>query len=486
MGGAFLSGYSAFLKEWYDDDLGIVKQINEECDVITLFKKGVAEWAGKRAIIAVQLTRSDGVGAVKSSGKLPKAGTITGDDYILTCATLAARGLIDRKLMKAAPSKGRGAFLDAAKVQIEAMQETASNTADIWAVSGGPVKGYINEHKADNVTVGAFVPGGASNAGADVVWEYAGSFEPFKARGAANNNDPSSDDYKGVTAATTDTWIRVKLVQQDTYAEILPAGGGGVNMGIFVKAFSEVNGTVTMVTVSDAAGTSTTTAGVGAGFGIALELHQTQLTDAGLNKFGGISTGCMDEANGIFTNLSKATHYGIDRTTATGANGATQLQSTVFTVATAGGHARANIAPLRVVAMRARARNRLGKKVVKMDYQFCNEEQIANYMGVLTAVTQYINNNGNSKADALPDVDNATLNGKMLRTSQHVPKGLMLFLSMNTWKTYEYAPGSMIDEDGSIFCRVQDFNQLEMAWTWDYNILCHTPGANAVLCGISF
>lgn len=480
-GGAFLSGYEALLKEFYADG-GIAEQLNKETEVINLFKKGTGRWEGKRLVIPTHVSRNEGRGVVKNT-KLPNIGHQGFEDFVLTSKIMSIRGSIDRELMKAAPSEGAGAFISAVDAEIEGMKDDATDLADLYAVAGGPIKGYLNEHKASNATdAGAPIALGFLGPLADVTWEYSGDFSPFKPKGSANVNDPKSADYKGVTLAIPDTWVRVQLIRQDTYAEIVPAGGVATLTGIFVVGYDEDLCTLILKNVANAAGSSFTTATVADGYAIALQLHSTQLTDGAGNNFGGVTDDQLYEPYGIFSNLSTQNHFSQDRTSATGYK---VFQSTIFTQATAGAHARAALTVKRYQAVRDKARQAIGKKVASMETIFMSELQVQHYIGILTATVQYINNNGQSKADASPSDDNLAIGTRELRTARHIPRGMIIILSSKAWKLYERAPGSFINEDGSMFARVPGFNLLEMAWTWSYNVICRQPAANGILTGIS-
>lgn len=459
-GTANSAAYAAILKEAYDDSNGVNEQINNETEVLNLMKKSTMEWQGKKLIVPAHVGRNSGVENIAEGGKLPDPGHQEDVDFIITNKIMAGRGTVSRTLMKAAPSKGAGAFLSYMDGEIDRLKDDIVDQCDLRAVSGGLVKGYVNEHKADNATGGAFVPGGASNAGADVTWEYAGEFDPFRA----------------IVAANTNSWVRVRLFRQDTLAEILPTGGAAVTRAIFVKGFDEEAGTIVMVGVADAAGSSFTTAAVGTGHAISIELHPTQLTDGAGNKFGTVVSVALQQS-GIFTNLSTASHWTVDRTTATGFP---VLQSKVLTQAVAGAHARATISVKRMQALldRIHLASKSNPELVLM-----HPLQRQSYVGILTATTQWQTRGKGETGDASPT--EITFAGKPIRTARHVPRGMVIFLTGKTWELCEYAKGSFIDEDGNILSRVADHDAMEFAYTWEYNTFCRRPNANGILVGVT-
>lgn len=482
-GAAVFSAYLKAMKEWYGLNEGLIRQYNDTTEVLDIVKKATVEWHGKEWVIAIDVERHGGSGWVGPNGQLPDAGHAEPQELRGTSGTYAVRGQIDRKLMKAAPKVGLGSFIKALDFQYEKMREQAATDLDAAALWGGLTKGYINEHKASDATNGGVVLQAdiLGTVAGGVVWEWSGTFDYFKPRGLANDPNPASKNYKGLTLADHGTWIRAKLVRQDTYAEVVQTGGAAVKRAIFIVAYDEVNCTITLENVADAAGSSFTTATVANGFATALEMHQTQFKDVLGNNFGGVCSQCATEAAGLFHNFSTQNHWNLDRTTATGF---TVVQGNCLNANdAAGAEARTAITPKRIQAVTDRVEQRVGAKAATLDVTLMNALQRAAYVGVLTANTQFHSNGGNGSADIMPG--KILLNGAKIRTARQIPRSMYLFLSTNTLKLVEYAPGDFINEDGNILSRVPGYNHLEMCWTWDYNVICTKPAACAVLVGMA-
>jgi len=454
-----LSGYAAILKEAYEDSNGVTDQINNETEILSWFKKSTLEWQGKKLIVPAHVARNTGVGNIAAGGALPTAGQQTDVDFIITNKAVAGRGQVERQLMKAAPSKGAGAFLSWMEGEVERLKDDIVDLCDRQAVSGGPTKGFLNERKISTATAGAFVAGGAANDGADVVWEYFGDMTPFL----------------NVVKANTNTWVRIRLFRSDTLAEI-GFSGGALN-AIFVKDFDTEACTLTIANVSGGAGvTFTTLVGTLGAIAFSVELSPTQMTDGGGNNFGTIVDFAL-EPQGIFGNLCSASHFTVDRTTATGF---TVLQSTILPNNTAvAAQARVVISIKRMQAVKDRIAL---KSKADPDQQFMHPLQRQSYVGILTATTQYQAKGGAEKADGSPT--EVTFAGKALKTARHVPRGGILFLTSKYFELCEYAKGSFIDEDGNMLSRVPGFDSMEFAWTWYYNTFTRRPNAHGILCGL--
>jgi len=478
---ANIPAYAAILKEAYDDSNGVNEQINNEVEVLNFMKKATGEWNGKKYIVPMHVARSGAVANIPDGGLLPSPNYQKTVDLIVTNATVAGRGQISRSLMKAAPSKGAGAFVAALKFEMDQMIEDVVNVCDLRAVSGRTIKGYLNEHKACGAgTTGAFVGHGAAN-GSSAVFEYAGEFDCF--------GPNAYTGYPGLTPANTDTWIRCRLIRTNDYSEVLPTlGGGGATVAaLFISAYDSEACTITLTLVADAAGATLTTIGAivtDYGFAVDVTAFDTgplpQLLDGVGVPFGTVLD-TTNEQTGIFGNLSSQTHWTIDRTTATGYP---ILQATVRTCSTTGPtFARATIAVPRMQSIRDRVY--LASKA-KAELTWMNPLQRQSYLGITTAQTFYRSNGESKKTDASPEFEeDVTYAGRSIKTARHVPRGLVMFLTGKYWELAEYARGSFIDEDGNILSRVPNHDSMEFAYTWNYNHFCRRPNANGILIGVA-
>jgi hypothetical protein len=474
---ATMTTISLILKDVWSSK--IYNAINNEAELSEIFE-GVSEgWEGRLKHYIVQVSLNSGVKYISELGALPVAGQEGYVDLQLTTSELAATFELSTRVMKAAKSKNAGALIGALTSVMDGLKKSVANIVDLKRCFGHRFKGLLNEHKASSLTTGAFVGGGAALGGTDV-WEAAIDFSPFQARGAANNANPNSDNFSGTVVGNTNTWVRVRLFQKDTYAEITPAlAGGATQAAIFVSAFNLVTQTVSLTVVGDGVGCGFTTAAVGVGFAISLALHDVQIQDAALVNFGGLVP-FSNEPRGIISNLCDPTHFTVDRTTATGGN-ASLLQSTVLTMANvAGVHARTAMVPARIQALLDQV---FFKSTLVPDFAVLSPLARSVYAAALTTTPQYHNNGASTKADFLPET--MTIGGYKPKTARHWPRGAMAFLTKESWELAEYMEAGFMDEDGEILSRVPGIAGYGGAYEVFDNLMCHGPNANAIICGFT-
>lgn len=461
MAGQTTASYDAMLKEIYPDE--VLETLNNSTKLYSQFRKGVFKFEGRRVVYPVHTARNASVKAFLAGGATNQADRQTYVDGFLDVKSVGGVFTIDRDLINRAPSKGAGAFASVMTDEMEKLKKDLCFKEDQYCVSGGTVKGYTNEHKATNASTGAFVGGGAANDGASVTFEYSGDFTPFL----------------NVAAATTNTWVRIRAWRMDTYAEILAAGGAGTN-AIFVKAINQTTGTITIASVAAGAGAIFDTSVVAAGFAIAIGLHATQLTDAIPNNFGTVDPDFGTEPSGIFDYLGLPTYLTIDRTTATGT---VLLQATCLTQAVAGGHARTAPTAARMQSIQDDINVLTDENA---DAIWCNPKMRQQYIALTTAVTQLQTARVGGASD--PSVDDSMLHfgGLKLTTALHIPRGMFIYLTLDSWATAELEKMRFADEGGGILHKVPGFDKLEGEVLHRYNHICKRPNANGLLCGITF
>lgn len=458
------STYAALLKRAYKD--GVAEQINQEILLYDYFDKNTHDWVGEQLFYAVHTRRAGTAANIGDGGSLPVAGNQTDKNLIVVAKTIADRVQVTTKLMKAAPSTGAGAFLGYMDGAINRLIDDVKDLADRRLFDGGPVKGLLNQHIAAaalNGSVGAFVGGGASNGGTNT-WEYSGDL------------DALTSPFKSVVTGNTNTWVRVRLRRLDTYAEILPTpAGGSTQEAIYVSAISKPNNTIDLTVVADGIGVKFATDAVGAGFGIGLEMHPTQLADAVPANFGTVIDVSLEQ-DGILTNLFSGTHKSVDRTTATGEE---VLQAVCFTQATTGTHARAALTGPRMQAVLDEVQNRSGKDPGLF---ICNALFRSKYAALLQQTVQTQSREKAGKGDV--GFGGFAFNGVEIRTSRHCAKGMIMFLSADSFEVAEYDAGGWMDKDGSMLSRVSNTAAYEAAYTWDWDLVSVNANRNGVLTGV--
>jgi hypothetical protein len=465
MAGVTTANFDAVLKDLYNDE--VLESLVNSTKLRSKFQRGTFKFEGRRVVYSVHVGRNESVEAIAPGGVMPVADRQKYETGYLNVGHVAGTGQLDRDVIKRAPSKGAGAFLDALKSEMDGLERDFRVKEDNFALFGGQCKGFLNEKKATNATAGAFVGGGASGAGAATTWEYSGDFTPFL----------------NVNAANTDTWVRIKVIRLDTYAEVVPAG---VLPGLFVTGYNQAAGTLNLQNVANAAGqvfTTTVASGVTQGAALALLLHETQLQDGGGNNFGTIDAKFALEPQGLFNYVGLPTFLGIDRTTATGYE---TLQAVGYTQAQAGADARAAITMVRFQELLDQIAT--NAEDAEPNLILCNTKFRSVLMGVITATVR-LDARGGAKGkatDAGADAGMMTMNGYELYTSINVPRGMVFAVDTTKIKMAELDKLHFCDEGGGIIQRVPGFDKLTFEMVHRYTLVNTQPRCLGILCGITY
>ena len=158
--------------------------------------------------------RNSGVGNIPEGGAYPTAGAQVYADLVVDSQTLAGRGNITRKMMKKAKKarNPRAAFLSYWDAEVTRIKDDLINLSCQRMVSGGAVKGVINEKKITDLSAANFVGGAgavpAIAGGGPINWDYFGDFTPFE----------------GCLVTNSATWVRVDVIDLNTYTAIALPG----------------------------------------------------------------------------------------------------------------------------------------------------------------------------------------------------------------------------------------------------------------------
>jgi hypothetical protein len=460
-----MTTYGPLLKRVYRD--GVSAQINREVKLYDWFFKNSKDWVGNQLFYAVRTADANTATNIGDNGTFPVAGDTTDRNLVVTAQTIADRIQISTKLMKSA-KKGAGSFLNVVDDKVNQLIKEVKTLADRRMFDGNITKGLINEQKGTiaNTNVAApYVGGGASGAAAALVWEYSGDL------------NAATSPFRAVVAANTNTWVRVNLRQMDTYALIVPTfAGGGVaaTTGLFVSNFNRANMTVSLSLVSNGIGTWFTTIGVGAGFACALELHPTQLQDGLGNNFGTVVPFVLEQS-GILTNLCSGTHWTVDRTSATGQ---ASLQSSIFTQVAVVPQARAALTGVRMQSVLDAVNDLTGSDPTLF---IMNARMRARYQAIF--VQTHVVDGAETKVDA--GSSGFSFNGVEIKTAQHIPLGMIMFLTPDSFEVAAYDDGEWMETGGDMFHPVANTAAQEACYTWDWDLVCEFPNKNGILCGMT-
>ena len=183
----------------------------------------------------------------------------------------------------------------------------------------------------------------------------------------------------------------------------------------------------------------------------------------------------------LFRSLSSQSHFGVDRTTASGSPILQAIHKVVDPATDV--YATLNLRAMQKVIDEINLQS--GKKP---DLILCNDVLKVEYTALLQGVgAQNLLVPTDKNSDGYAGFERIFYNGIEIKSSRHCPKGLFFFLSSKvSWKLAVLGEGGFMDQDGSVLFRVVDKDAYEGTYRWYYNLVCTEPHSNGVLCAISF
>lgn len=443
-----VSSLDLILKEFYSGP--IRDQLNNEMLVFELFNRRKMNWTGRRVIMPVRVARNSSGNFVADNGALPAASEQTYRDLTITSKYLYGRMSITGPAIAQAKASV-GAFVNGLQQELDGAVETVKNTADLACFTGGGAVGFVN-----------------NRAAVVNIMQFSGNIEALPAFGGAG--------------------IPCVVVRSDTYAAISVGHAGALTV-----AQSATAGSVQFLTGGGAVNNLDLT---GLAKGAVATVLLVTTDNAGL-----IPT--EDQALGIYANLGAGyfdaaviaggtpTHWGTDRTTATGT--ATALQSTIEsvenTIASAGVGAGART-PLDTKRMQGMLDSIAEKSGVTPDCMIAHyifrQEYTALMSFTSTAVGVTTRNKSVDSGDPGFNVNSLSFNGIPLKVARQCGKGILIFLNLKSWTVTEVQAPGMADLDGSVLSREASRDAYEAFVRYYYNTVCTAPNRNGILTGISY
>ena len=432
------------LKDYYIGPLQ--EQLNNEVMVLQMFEKAKISWAGRQGIVPVHVGRNTGVGfrgenADWSTGATAlAAGSQTTKRLSFEAAYLYGRFEVTGPAIASAAKGGTASFIGALELEMDKLKEDIRNQADVSAISGGRVVGFLNQRKAEV---------GAAN------WEFRGNFAKLAAAQVAKGGN--------FDIAVVDCSNNTLTGEAVTYEFITTTAS--VNTGNV--GFSPSTGTIHLTGALD-------TTGVAVGFGAALVISDADPALVYLDQ----------EPTGIYGNLGYVSLFGVDRgsTLPTGAAGdAMELQSVIMVEdLDSNGDAEALSLPRMQETIDAiNITSGMTPDVILM-----NPIDRAKYISLLQNSIQ-MNPQGSAQSGDAGFLGLAYA-GIPIKAARHVDRSLMLFLNTKCWKLAVLEDGKFADLDGSVLSRVSGKDSFEGFYKWYYNHYCYRPNAQGVLTGISY
>jgi hypothetical protein len=204
-----------------------------------------------------------------------------------------------------------------------------------------------------------------------------------------------------------------------------------------------------------------------------------------------VTSGASTEFSGITTNLGSASHFGVDRTSATGT--ATELQSNHITVSNGGvpvvldAYQSLNLDRLQAGLDLILQRSSEAPELLLMS-PVMRQEYTSLLVG--TAASNLMVEAGSKSKTGDGGFTGLSFGGIPIRTSKDCFAGTIFFISPKSWKLTELEKPGFADLDGNILARSFGGGAMTDSYEGFYriysNIVCTRPNANLVLTGVDF
>ena len=440
------------LKEFYSGP--IRDQLNNEMLVFELFNRRKMNWTGRRVIMPVRVARNSSGNFVADNGNLPSASEQTYRDLTITSKYLYGRMSITGPAIAQAKASV-GAFVNGLQQELDGAVETVKNTADQACFTGAGAVGFVS-----------------NRSGAVAAMQFSGNLEQVPGNGTVG--------------------CRCVLVRSDTYA-VISAGAAGPLAVRQSATAGEVEFRHDILGGANAVDLSGLAKGA-----VATVVMMTATPGAATQDK-------EDEALGIYGNLGGGyftaavaaggapTHWGTDRTTATGS---TVLQSTLESVentiasGVANAGQRTALDTKRMQAILDTIADKSGATpdcmishyIFRQEYtalmSFTSE---AAAVGIATSRSKNVDS-----GDPGFNVNSLSFNGIPLKVARQCGKGILIFLNLKSWTVTEVQAPGMADLDGSVLSRLASKDAYEAFVRYYYNTVCTAPNRNGILTGISY
>lgn len=130
----------AILKEDYQP--GIREQLNNDIPLLTYAEKRATDTDGRRAVLALHMSRNQGAGARAEGGTLPTAGSQGYVDEVIPVFSNYQRGKISGQLIRSA-DRGSASFINALDAETDGMTTDLKRDVNrqLWGTSDGVIAG---------------------------------------------------------------------------------------------------------------------------------------------------------------------------------------------------------------------------------------------------------------------------------------------------------------------------------------------------------
>jgi hypothetical protein len=446
---ASITTLDSVLKNFYAK--AIAEQLNQEVLMLELFEKAKLDWSGKRVVVPVHVARNNGVGFAAEGAALPTAGNQTYEELQITAKFLYGRFQLSGPAISSA--KGAYSFGNYIDLELRKLVEDVRKRANVATFSGQTTTGWIHTL--------------VSQAGAGNLQNSAGGTDiPF-------SGDASELERKRAAAVAAGGSLQVKMRRMSDYAI--------QNAAVVVTVTSVNTAANTVVLTSGAAYAALTQLRTDDCFAVEITGDAAALASANL------------EITGIATNLASGSHFGVDRTDATGVPA---LQSdSIRSVEDSGVAADYDtFQNLALERMQTLTDSIFSESGLEPDIIMMNPSQRASYTALLVGVTAagvpgnlYKDTGSAGKGDG--GFSGLGFNNIPIRVSVDAGKNMLYFMHTKVWKLAELEKAGFADLDGNILARAGvgtgGIDAYEGYFRMYCDEYCERPNANGALVGVS-
>lgn len=452
-----ISDLEAILKEFY---LGpIIEALNNQLEMVELFKKITVDWSGKKVIIPVHVSRNTGTGYRQEGTTIPAAGKQGHVDLTVEAKYLYGRFSLTGPAIASAKTTANS-FATYVQTEMDGLVTDVKIRANQAMWTGGGCVGFIHSR---------------TDLGAGAAGTYA----------FTGNKDVAASLQALDSGAAATARLSVNVVRLDDYSN----ANSGVCM---LDADANTPGNVDLEMIAGQTLTLSTIAGEFAAMIQVLESGQRgagpafvadAVVPAGLN-LPACKNAVQSEQLGVYANLGLQTHFGVDRNVAANA----PLRSTIQAI-------NAKAAATNDALDFGRMQGILDEIMIlggdNPDCLYVHPIFRQEYASLLSFTAA--GGASTFKKDVQAGAGTAEAGysayafaGIPVKMSRHCGKGIVVYLKTSTWAICELQSFGMADLDGNVLSRLSDRDEFEGFVRWYYELVCKEPNRNAILCGVKF
>lgn len=458
-----ISDLEAILKEFY---LGpIIEALNNQLEMVELFKKITVDWSGKKVIIPVHVSRNTGTGYRKEGTTIPAAGKQGHVDLTVTAKYLYGRFSLTGPAIASAKTTANS-FATYVQTEMDGLVTDVKIRANQAMWTGGGCVGFI--HDRDDLAAGV--------AGPAAGFAFTG------------NKDVGLALQQLDSGAAATARCSVNIVRLDDYSNANALGVMMANFASLSAGRLELEpvaaGTLTLSTMTGeyAAMVQVLESGQRGGVAGARTFTPDAVVPPGLD-LPACKNAVQAEQFGVYANLGLQTHFGVDRNTAANA----PLRSTVQAIDAKSGATNDALDFGRMQGILDEIMILGGDNPDCLYVHPIFRQEYASLLSFTAAATTTFSKDVQAGAGTAEAGYSAyAFAGIPVKMSRHCGKGIVVYLKTSTWAICELQSFGMADLDGNVLSRLSDRDEFEGFVRWYYELVCKEPNRNAILCGIKF